>query len=166
MANLYELTGEYLDLQSVIDMAGGELILEVEEAIEALALNKETAVEKLEGYGKVLSNMTAEAAGLKAEEARLSSRRKVLEGSVERLKCRVFDYMTIADEKKIKAGTFTFTVQRSGAALVIDDGAVVPDDYWIEQDPKLDKASLKDAIKAGLELEGCRLESKLHLRVK
>ena len=166
MANLYELTDELANLQSLIELAGGELTDEVEDALDAMVLNKETAADKLEGYGKVLANFNGEAAALKSEEKRLADKRKVIENTVARLKARVSEYMLIAGESKIKAGTFTFAMQNSPPSLDVVDQDKIPMSYYVEQAPTLDRKGILDALKAGEEVMGCAIKQGKHLRIR
>ena len=166
MATLYELTEDMRLIQDVIDLAGGELTEAVEAALDAAALNKDNAEAKLEGYGKLLANLAADVEGYKAEEKRLAERRRAVENLTNRLKDNVFEYMTAAKKSKIKAGTFTFAVQKSSPALAIESELEIPGDYYIEQDPKLDRKTLLAALKTGVEVPGCSIKQGSHLRIR
>ena len=71
-----------------------------------------------------------------------------------------------ADEKKIKAGTFTFAVQKSAPSLDVTDLDAIPMVYYVEQEPRLDKKTILAELKAGGDVLGCAIKQGSHLRIK
>lgn len=162
MSSLYELTGQALMLQRMLE--DNEIDLQtVLDTMESLNYEIE---EKAENYAKIIRNLTSDIEGLKAEEARLYGRRKSLEGRITALKFNLEQSMNTLDKKSFKTQLFSFNIQKNPPKLVVDENAVIPNEFFVEQAPKLDTTTLKDAVKNGLEIEGVRLEQTEGLRIK
>lgn len=139
MANLYELTGDVLKLQTLLE--SGEVI-DTELLADVLADTTEDYEAKIEAYAKVVKNLSADVDALKAEAERLTSRRKALENNIKSLKDRMFESMSTTGNTKIKGALFTVSIQANGGKIpvVVDvDTADLPDDLVkIEEKPDLD----------------------------
>ena len=107
MASIYEITESFLTIQSLAE--DGTLTDEVLDELFENAVGDLTY--KLEGYGKFLTNLRADIAGLKAEEDRLAEKRKRLGNLEKRSKEACQRAMTAAKKPKIEAGSFTFSIQ-------------------------------------------------------
>lgn len=165
MANLYELSNDYIKLQELLEE--GELDPEMLE--EAMQYTKEELSIKFENYCKVIRNIENNIAGLKAEEDRMSARRKAMENNIKNMKARMLDAMVTTDTKKIDGELFTISRQKNPASVVMDVNYIedVPEKYLIEQDPKIDKKKLAEDLKAGVELDGiAHLEQGEGIRIK
>ena len=165
MANLYELSNDYIKLQELLEE--GELDPEMLE--EAMQYTKEELSIKFENYCKVIRNIENNIAGLKAEEYRMSARRKAMENNIKAMKTRMLDAMVTTDTKKIDGELFTISRQKNPASVVMDVNYIedVPEKYLIEQDPKIDKKKLAEDLKTGVELDGiAHLEQSEGIRIK
>ena len=58
--------------------------------------------EKLENYGKVITNLSVLAAGIDEEEKRLKARKKTINNQIDRLKKNIKESMIALDKKKVK----------------------------------------------------------------
>lgn len=111
---LYEITGELLELQNMIEEGADPDI--VNDTIESVEFDLE---QKAEGYVMVIRNLEAQAKAIKDEEKRLREKRLSAENGIERLKKRLFDSMNATGKKKLNAGVFTLSVQKNGGALPV-----------------------------------------------
>lgn len=142
---LYELTSDYLTLLEMaedpdIDIQAFDDTLEgLEGEIEA----------KADGYAKVITTLNGDAALLKDEIDRLTTRKRTIEERVKRMKESLTKVMVLTGKTKFKTDLFSFNVQKNPAALCVPDESLVPDEYLIPQPPKVDKTGIKEAIKAG-----------------
>lgn len=161
-ASLYELTDEYL---TVLEMAEDpDVDPEVfSDTLEGLGGEIEI---KADGYAKVMKALESQAAGIKAEEARLGARRKTLEANVERMKRSLEQAMILTGKTKFKTELFSFGIQKNPASVVIDDESKIPEEFWIPQDPKLDKAGIKEMLKTGEACDYAHLEQSESLRIR
>lgn len=146
MSNLYELTGDLLQLQEMLeDDVDPEVLADTLEAVQG-----EYEI-KLENYCKVIKNLEADIVGIKAEVTRLTNKKKVLENNIDRLKKAMFDSMKATGIPKVKGQLFTVAIQKNGgvAPVVVDvETQYLPDDYVkIVESPDL------DAIRKALEGE-------------
>lgn len=159
MASIYELTGDFLTLWNLMDE--GEIPDDV--LAGAFECSKEELALKLEGYCKFIKNLKSDAAGLKAEEERLASRRKTLENTEKRMKEAMRAALIAAGEKKIPTGTFVVGLQaNSQPSVIIDEQYIenIPERYLIPQEPKIDTAQIRKDLQAG---EVADLEGVAHL---
>lgn len=165
MATLYELTSEYLDLLAMLEDPDVDEDL-INDTLEGIDGELEA---KADGYARVMRQMDADAKAIKAEEERLANRRKSLENRSAALKGRLQQMMEITGKVKFKTELFSFGIQKNPAAVVIDEQYIenIPEEYLIRQDPKIDRAKLKEDLKAGLDLEGiAHLEQSESLRIR
>lgn len=165
MATLYELTTEYMELLAMLEDpdVDEDLIADTLEGIDG-----ELEV-KADGYARVMRQMDADAKAIKAEEERLANRRKSLENRAANLKSRLQQMMEITGKVKFKTELFSFGIQKNPAAVVIDEQYIenIPEEYLIRQDPKIDRAKLKEDLKAGKDLDGiAHLEQTESLRIR
>jgi predicted transcriptional regulator len=163
MANftLYELTEEARELQDMIEEYPPETF---SDTIESLQLMIE---DKADSYAAVNQNITNEIAALKAEEERLSARRKSLESNQKRLKDAIKNAMEILGQNKIKTEKFTFSVSKNGGLQPIKvDAEKLPDKFKkVIMEP--DNEHIREALKAGETIEGVEvLPRGEHLTIK
>lgn len=145
MASLYELTKSARLLNDLLE--SGELD---EQAIrDAIVNNDEDIADKLEGYAKYIKNLESDVAGLKAEEKRLSDRRKTIENTIDRMKDAMKEALTVSGQTKVKkdGGLFTFSLRKNPPRLEIDDPEKIPERYLIPQPPTVDKKSMLEDLK-------------------
>lgn len=128
MATMYELTAEYMD---VLNLATdpeipADVIADTLEGIDA-----EIEI-KAENTAKIMKELEANAAALKAEEKRLNERRKSIESNIQRIKDRLFEAMKTTGKTKFKTDLFSFSIQKNGGKLpvVLDvkDTSELPDE--------------------------------------
>lgn len=165
--NLYELTQGQAALVAMIDdhtdPETGELDAEYATALDA---SEGATAAKLEAVEVYRRGIRAEALAFKAEEERLAKRRKAMESRDASLGRYIASCLELAGLDHLKAGTFDFRMQKNAPALVMDEGANIPAEYLIPQPDKVDNAAIKDALKAGTEIPGFRLDAGRSLRVR
>ncbi|MEQ9594467.1 siphovirus Gp157 family protein [Parvibaculum sp.] len=130
-----------LDDETLADTLEGET--ELTEALAALLRSRE------EDLGLI--------AGLKARLSDLRTRLERFQDRAERKRRLVTDVMSRAEIRRITEPDFTVSLRTSPPAVVIEDEERIPDAYWKAQPPKLDRAALGDALKAGRAVDGASL---------
>lgn len=168
MSSLYEVTGNILTLQELLENP-----LDDEEVLKDTLEGVQGEYElKLEAYCKVIKNLEADMDALKAEAKRLTDKRKVLENNVDRLKKAIFDSMKVTGTDKVKGQLFTVAIQKNGGKLpvIVDvDTSELPDELVkISESPDLEAiGKLLESLEAGKQCKyahfGERSES---LRIK
>lgn len=159
---LYELTDDYLEIASMIDDPDVDPQT-IADTLESIGGEIE---DKAENYAKVIANATAEADGLAKEIERLTRRKKAIETNARRVKDTLQNAMVITGKMKFKTPLFSFGIQKNPASLEIAEGTTIPERYLIPQEPKVDKAAIKAALKDGEVIDGCTLVQGESLRIR
>ena len=165
MANIYELTQDYLRLLEMAEdpELDPEVIADTFEGIEG-----ELEI-KAENYAKVMKNLEGDIAALKAEEERLAKKRKAIENNIKRMKGTLQEAMELTGKTKFKTDLFSFGIQKNAPSVVIDAADIrdIPEDYLKFKEPEVDKTAIKNAINAGVNFEGlAHLEVSQSLRIR
>ncbi|GIO18111.1 hypothetical protein J18TS1_12110 [Oceanobacillus oncorhynchi subsp. incaldanensis] len=161
MNSLYDLTQDFMQVQTLIDEGGEGL----QDTLESINLAIE---DKLENIGKVIRNLDGEIEMLKNEETRLADKRKALEANKDRLRMYVEDQLAITGKDKVKTGIFTFAMQNNAPSVKVTDEKLIPKRYFLPVEPKLDKKALKESLKEmGVEsMPGAELVQGRSLRIR
>ncbi len=163
MASIYEITGDVLRLYDMID----ELDTPDEEYEDMLLDSLESVLgefeAKADSYGKLIKNVESDIEGLKKEKARLEMKIKRSENLIKKLKERILYCMDVAKIPEIKGDLFKFKTRNFAKQLpenIEEFSSKIPDEYFIPQDPKLDKRKLLEAIKSDkVKIDGVELRT-------
>ena len=166
MSKLYEITGDLLTLQEMLEEdATDEALADTLEAVQG-----EYEI-KLENYCKVIKNLEADVDALKNEADRLTAKKKLLENNIDRIKKAMFDSMKATKIDKVKGTLFTVAIQRNGGKIPVNvapdvDTSKLPDQLVIiSEKPNLD--AIRELLEAGKSVEGFTLgERGESLRIK
>ena len=162
---LYELTAEYQQLLVLAEDPDLDPQL-LADTMEGLSGEIE---DKADGYAKVIRQMEADSVALKAEIDRLTARKRTADNSIDRMKEVLKNAMILCEKPKIKTELFTFTIQNNPAKVVMDESYIenIPEEYLIQQEPKIDRVKIKEDLKAGKDLGGiAHLETEVGLRIR
>ena len=162
---LYELTEDFLRLYEMAD----ECDLAPEDIADTLESLQYELEEKADGYAMVMRQLEGDIALLKAEIDRLSGRKKTVENNIKRMKQSLEIAMRAADRPKIKTKLFSFGIQKNPPSVVMDEQYIenFPEKYIKVAEPELNKALIKEDLKAGVDLEGlAHLECSTSLRIR
>lgn len=167
MSSLYELTGQFLQLQDILESEEDpDVVATAMDTMEGLEFEIEM---KADNYARIIRNLTSDIEGLKTEIERLNNRKKSLENNITYLKNRLQDSMTQVGKEKFKTELFSFNIQNNPAAVVMDEQYIenLPERFLIQQEPKIDRKAIKEAIQSGENLEGiAHLEQSRSLRIR
>lgn len=161
MATLYQLTGDLLTLQQMIEDGTEGL----QDTLESIQLSVE---EKLEGYAMVIKNIESDVDGLKAEEKRLADRRKRMENEIQRMKDSMAQALeTIEPDKKgtkrLKTEKFTFSFRKSTSVQIVDETKIPEEFFKVER--TISRSELTARLKEH-EIPGAELVEKQSLQIK
>ena len=157
MANLYELNKKIADFEFQIDEETGE-ILNADE-LDAIQMERD---EKIENIALWVKNLSADIAAYKKEKEVFAEKERLATNKRERLKAYLAD--SLAGDK-FSTARVSITWRKSQSVEVADRRAL-PKEFLKEQEPNVDKAGLKKALKAGAIIEGARLVEKQNLQIK
>ena len=153
---LYEITDPYLSLDEAE---------KTEDVIKVLDGIKDEFDKKAENTVKVIRNFEADIQALRDEEKRLADKRRSLEKKKEDLKEYLYSNMERLNLRKVSAGLFDINIQKNPQSIKILNEATIPDKYKIAS-YRLDKKTLKDDIKDGLEIDGVSLVQTEGIRIR
>jgi len=160
MATLYELTDRY---RNVLEIAG---MLDEEQLQEALqAIDDEIEV-KADGYAKVMKELEMQENAIQEEVKRLSERKKHIKNNRDRMKESLANQMEILSKRKIKTDLFSFNIQANPPSLNVLDDRDIPKEFYIEQEPKLDRRELLQTLKRGDVIKGVEIKQTEGLRIR
>lgn len=165
MANIYEFMSGFMALWELI----GDETVEDSVIEECFTNMTDDFKVKMENCCKYIKCLDSDIDGLKAEEKRIKEKRQAMENSKERLKALMLKVQTISGEKKLVCGSFTTSIQNNPPSVVLDEQYIenFPEKYIKRAEPEINKALLKDDLKAGVDLEGlAHLETTASLRIR
>ena len=159
---LYELTENYRNLQDLLENP------EIDQDLITNALDEvgEQLEEKSENIAKLIKTLEVEVTGFKAEEKRLADRRKTLENRITGLKSYINAAMKATGKKKFKGQLFSFNIQKNPLSVNITDSTLIPKEYFVEQEPVLDKKTVLAELKNGVIVPGAELKQTESLRIR
>ena len=140
---LYEITGEILELLTMAE----DLELDqkmIRDTMEGLDFEFE---EKAEAYAKVVKTLEMDIAGLDEEIQRMTKRKATIKNNIDRLKRSLEGAMIATGKRKFKTPLFGFGIQKNPPSLNVLDETKIPEEFWIEQQPKLDKKAALAYVK-------------------
>lgn len=156
--NLYELSLAFQEVQNM-DL-DPEVMKDTLDSIEDAIENK------AENIAKLIRNLESDVSAYKEEEDRLKTKRQSTENKVKWLKTYLEDNMKSTGKTKFKSGMFNFSIQKNPASVNITDEKAIPEEFLIQQPPKVDKTSLKEILKRGIEVPGTELKQTEGLRIR
>ena len=166
MAKLYKLADDlevaYQLLTESVDEETGEIN---PEALELLNECKESFENKIAGVAEFIKRLTADRDAYKQEEDRLNKIKKSTEQKIDWLKNYIKDNMIKFGRTKLETTSCKVTLGNTTAVnvLSIDD---IPEEFkTIEQNVKVDKRAIAQAIKEGLEVNGAELVENTSIRI-
>jgi hypothetical protein len=90
-----------------------------------------------------------------------------LEGRAEQKRVLVATALQEAGIRKLVAPEFTAYLRPSPSKLIVTDETLVPPEFWVAQQPRLDRQQLLSAVRSGREVPGAVLaNSELTLAVR
>ena len=159
---LYELTGQILELQELMedDVYEPELINDTMESVMYDFQNK------ADDYVKLIKNIEAQVFALDEEAKRLKARQDKMKNKVKMLKDKLVTAMVATGTRKLQGTVGTLSLRRSTKIPSELTWENVPQEYVkTEVKKSIDKVSLTSAIKEG-KVEGIELEETNSLLIK
>jgi hypothetical protein len=143
---------------SVIDMhANGDLT--DEQLKEALAELAETKVEKCGNAICYLNMLKHGIEDMKAEEKRIATMRKSLEGRTKNIENAFAYVLKNMGDKEVITKYGVMKIRKNPPSVVIDDVAKLPPEYTVPKiEIKPDKTAIKKAIQNGEKVDGAHIE--------
>lgn len=148
--------------------------------LEDLELDEKTVADTLEGLSGELEvkatnvamfcrNLEASADAIKNAEGLMAARRTAIENRANRLRQYLKDNMERTGVLKIEGPHFALSIKKNPPAVHVEAAELVPAEFMKQAPPPppaLDKKAVADALKAGKDVPGCRLEQGTRLDIK
>lgn len=157
---LYELTHNWNQVQDIAEQLDAETLKDTLDSIE------EEIESKVENTAKVVKNLEGDIEAVKSEMKRLSDKKSTLENNVKGIKRYLQEEMEKVGKDKIKGTLFSVGIQNNPQSLNVEDESHIPEGFFIEQAPKLDKKQLLKEMKDGLEVPGVEITQSRSLRIR
>lgn len=160
--SLYKLTEDWQKVYSMLsdEEVSDQAVFDTLESIEY------DIAEKAENYGKIITMLKGEAAAAKAEAERLRGLAARIEGNIAALKVSLQRAMETMGASKLEAGTYRFWMQNNPPSVQVVDEAAIPEAYFVQQGPVLDKKAVLEALKSGRTVAGVELAAGKSLRMR
>jgi hypothetical protein len=162
---LYDIEQELQEVEAMLDEWASEhegdftdfpLMKELDE-IEQARENK------LLNIGCWVKSLDAEVEAYKQEKQKIDTKKKVVENKANRLREYLSSYLK--KDEKIKDPRCQLAWRKSKSLNITVETEALPDEF-IKTEKTVKKAELKNAIKAGLELEGVTIKTNDNLQIK
>lgn len=161
MAKLYEIVGEFKEL---LEMASEENMDQklISDTLQGVEFEFE---EKADGYAKVVKMLEGDVEAIDKEIKRLTEKKNTIKNNISGIKKNLENAMITTGKTKFKTLLFGYNIQKNPASVSIDDETLIPKDFWVEQEPKLDKKSLAAFLKEN-EVSWAHLTQTESLRIR
>lgn len=122
------------------------------------------AIEKVEGYCQIISQLNGEVEMFNAEIERLKKTKITLEKRIEWLRGQLYNFYVANGSKKIKAGTFTVSARKSEIVNIPDESRIPKKYLRIKTEP--DKTAIKNALMQGVKVTGASIQKRESVQIK
>ena len=157
--NIYKLTYKYeeiLDLLQSVDVSTNDEYRQIlEDTLESIS---DALDDKVEGYVKIIDQMRSDREMLKVERDRINARIKSLNNNVKRMQTVLYDTLKASGKDKVKTPLYSIWIQQDPPSIEVLDELEIPNEYWVEQLPTLDKRQLLTDLKEGKEVKGAQIK--------
>ena len=154
MATLYDINQGIMDC---IDMETGEIV-----DLDRLHDLQMERGDKIRNIACYIKNLRSDAAQYDEEAKTFAARKKAAQTKAESLTAYL---SSMLNGEKVKDKEYSISWRKSESVNITDD-SLLPDTYLVPQPPKVDKAGIKAALKAGTAVTGAELAEKNNIQIK
>lgn len=160
---LYEITYEYQNLMYLLE----ENELPEEEVIAQLEEMNQEFDNKASNIVGLFLNMEADCRSIKEAELKMKKRRESLERNAMRLREYLLQNMIMLEIPEVKSSQFLVKIKNCPHRVELVSESLIPDDYKeTVESIKIDKNSIKDAMKNGILIPGALLKQSQRLDIR
>jgi len=162
---LYEITKQFAELNTLAeqDDLSDEMIADTLEGLRGDFTSKSVSV------GKLIKNLEADAQAIDEAAATMLNRAQRVRNRADRVRAYLLFNMQSASITRIESPWFVLAVRKNPEAVVIMEGAQIPDEYMVQPPappPHADKKKLKEALHAGVHIDRVYLDQGERLDIK
>lgn len=142
---LYDLENDYLELLTMLEEDPEEADeTAIHDTLSMILLDID---EKIEGYGKVLKQLQADAEALKQEKMRIARKQSGIEKNIERLRGAMLHAMLLTGRNKIKTKLFSFSTRSTWKPILDVPVDEIPIEFWKPVKPEADMKAIEKWLK-------------------
>lgn len=157
--NLFEINGFLRDLiESATNPETGEINSQLSSEIEDLTIERDNKVEYLALLKKELEYKSE---ALHEECEILKARKKIVDKKCEWIRLYL---STILNGQNFETPRVVISWRKS-ESLQIDNENLLPAEYY-RYTESVDKLKIKEALKSGVQIDGCQIVAKNHIQIK
>jgi hypothetical protein len=159
--SLFAIQNDYSSLMTVLEQSEGEIN---EETDKLLAINQSELNGKAIAYREVVLKKESFITLISAEIDRLTALKKREQKTIERLETALLNAVKLFG--KFTVGFTTFGTRKSTSVEVTANVNDLPKEYKVVKvTEQADKTAIKEALKGGKVIEGCRLVDNENLKI-
>jgi len=157
--NLYKLTQNYQNVVEIAEQLDAETLKDTLDSIDE-AINV-----KVENTAYVIKTLEANVAAIDTEIKRLQAMKSAQTNNVKNLKLYIQESMEKVGLDNVQGKLIKVAIQNNPQSVRVDNEEALKE-YMVEQPKKLDKRSLLEDLKQGVEVYGAELQQTRSLRIK
>lgn len=160
--SLFSLTAEYKSIMELVEdpEVDPEIIATQLEVIEM------DIKDKADSIAYIIAQIDGDVETIKKEEKRLSKMRNSLTANKERLKTYLEGAMRATGLTKFKTAMHSFGIQKNPQSVRLVEGEIIPEQFLVPQEPKVDNNAILSALKAGKTFKFAELYQSEGLRIR
>lgn len=158
--NLFELTQNYQNVLEIAEQLDAETLKDTLDSInEAIDV-------KVENTAYVIKTLEANVDAYASEIKRMQAAKSAMENNIKNLKLYIQESMEKVGLDRVEGKLIKVAIQNNKQSVNVLDEKKIPLDYFTEQEPKLDKATLLESLKEGKEIEGAEINQTRSIRIR
>lgn len=162
--SLYEIKNEYQEI--LVKLTNMEELTDIEISDSMAAIDC-IFEEKAIAVAAFIKNCEAEESAMMDYEEKMYLRRSSLGHKIEKLKDYLKKNIAEVGKKKIKGREFTVSIRKNPGSVFIKDPDLISSDYKeTKKICNIDKRKIRDAIDAGIFVEGASIVESTSLLIK
>lgn len=165
MGTLFSLVEQH---RSLLALAESDVDLDQQMLADTLEGLEGELTLKVQSVGRVIAHQEAMAKAMDEAAANISIRAKRLRSRMDSLKQYLLVNMQAANLPKVDSPELVVSLKKNPPSVVVFDEAQVPAEFKRTPPPPVpvpDKNAIKEALNAGQEVPGCRLEQGMRVTI-
>jgi hypothetical protein len=160
---IYQIEQNYLQIVNQLIDNEGELSPELETELQ---ITQDQLQNKAVNYCMVIKQIDSDIEQIENEVKRLNQLKKVQQNVIDRLKSALTQAMKIFEVDEIKTPLIKINFRKS-ESVEVDDVNALPNDFkTIKVTETADKVKIKEVLKSGGSIEGCRIITNQNIQIK
>lgn len=171
MTALYTITSDYQhsyqELRTLLENCDLDEFTQEQVLHESLSHLQGQFDKKALNTAAFISNLKLELSSVKEVQDRLAKRASSLTKQVLYLNNYLLEQLQVMEVNNLRNEQLTVAVKLNPSKVIIDDESAVPAEFKeIVSTIKISKTAIGEQLKAGIEIDGCRLERTHRLEIK